>query len=61
MWWIHFGIWKNQYNIVKLKNKIKIKKYVYIYIIEEINSRISEAEEWTSDLEDRMVEMTTGV
>ena len=23
---IHFDIWKNQYNIVKLKNKIKLKK-----------------------------------
>ena len=21
-WWIHFDIWQNQYNIVKLKNKI---------------------------------------
>ena len=26
--------------------------------LEGINSRISEAEEWTSELEDRMVEMT---
>ena len=25
MWWIHFDIWQNQYNIVKL-NKIKLKK-----------------------------------
>ena len=25
-WRIHFDIWKNQYNIVKLKNKIKFKK-----------------------------------
>ena len=24
--WIHFDIWQNQYNIVKLKNKIKKKK-----------------------------------
>ena len=23
---IHFDIWQNQYNIVKLKNKIKFKK-----------------------------------
>ena len=21
LWWIHFDIWQNQYNIVKLKNK----------------------------------------
>ena len=24
LWWIHFDIWQNQYNIVKLKNKIKL-------------------------------------
>ena len=23
---IHFNIWQNQYNIVKFKNKIKLKK-----------------------------------
>jgi len=23
LWWIHIDIWQNQYNIVKLKNKIK--------------------------------------
>ena len=22
-WWIHYDIWQNLYNIVKLKNKIK--------------------------------------
>ena len=27
MWQIHVDIWQNQYNIVKLKNKIK-KNYV---------------------------------
>ena len=26
LWWIHFHIWQNQYNIVKFKNKIKLKK-----------------------------------
>ena len=26
LWRIHFDIWQNQYNIVKLKNKIKFKK-----------------------------------
>ena len=26
LWQIHFDIWQNQYNIVKLKNKIKFKK-----------------------------------
>ena len=24
LWWIHFDVWQNQYNIVKLKNKIKL-------------------------------------
>ena len=28
LWWIHFDIWQNQYNIVKLKNKIKFKKKI---------------------------------
>ena len=26
LWRIHFDIWQNQYNIVKLKNKITLKK-----------------------------------
>ena len=26
LWRIHFDMWQNQYNIVKLKNKIKFKK-----------------------------------
>ena len=26
LWWIHVDIWQNQYNIVKLKNKIKWKR-----------------------------------
>ena len=26
LWWIHFDIWQNEYNIVKLKNKIILKK-----------------------------------
>ena len=26
LWGIHVDIWQNQYNIVKLKNKIKLKK-----------------------------------
>ena len=29
LWQIHFDIWPNQYNIVKL-NKIKLKKYIYV-------------------------------
>ena len=41
LWWIHVDIWQNQYNIVKLKNKIKYKKmirpdkYKYIYRVLE--------------------------
>ena len=27
LWWIHFNIWQNQYNIVKFKDKIKKNKY----------------------------------
>ena len=26
LWRIYFDIWQNQYNIVKFKNKIKLKK-----------------------------------
>ena len=26
LWRIHFDMWQNQYNIVKFKNKIKLKK-----------------------------------
>ena len=26
LWWIHFDIRQNQYNIVKFKNKIKLQK-----------------------------------
>ena len=28
-WWIHVDIWQNQYNIVKFKNKKKIKKKTF--------------------------------
>ena len=26
LWRIHFNIWQNQYNIVKIKNKIKLEE-----------------------------------
>ena len=26
LWQIHFDVWQNQYNIVKFKNKIQLKK-----------------------------------
>ena len=28
LWPIHFDVWQNQYNIVKFKNKIKLKKKI---------------------------------
>ena len=28
LWWTHVDIWQNQYNIVKLKNKIKTEKKI---------------------------------
>ena len=31
LWRIHFDTWQNQYNIVKFKNKIKLKKIKNIY------------------------------
>ena len=30
LWQIHVDIWQNQYNIVKLKNKIKLKKILNV-------------------------------
>jgi len=30
LWRIHFYIWQNSYNIVKFKNKIKLKKKIFI-------------------------------
>ena len=32
LWRIRFDIWQNQYNIVKLKNKIKKKKHDYAVV-----------------------------
>ena len=37
LWRIHVDIWQNQYNIVKLKNKIKLnlkkKKFCYLIVL----------------------------
>ena len=37
LWQIHVDIWQNQYNIVKLKNKIKLnlkkKKFCYLIVL----------------------------
>jgi len=29
LWWVHFDIWQNQYNIVKLKEKKRKSRYLY--------------------------------
>ena len=35
LWWIHVDIWQNQYNIVKLKNKIKNKNKEKLCVIKK--------------------------
>ena len=35
LWWIHFDIWQNQYDIVKFKNKINKKKSRIAIIISD--------------------------
>ena len=37
LWWIHVDIWQNQYNIVKLKNKIKIKPLLHALLDSLLN------------------------
>ena len=44
LWRIHFDIWQNQYNIVKLKNKIKFKKKEKQFFLNE--ARTVEATEY---------------
>ena len=43
LWWIHFDIWQNQYNIVKLKNKINkiLKKIITPLLSTNTTSNIS--------------------
>ena len=36
LWWIHFDIWQNQYNIVKFKNKIKKESWLLNYYVVHI-------------------------
>ena len=38
LWQIHVDIWQNKYNIVKLKNKIKIKKQTKILHAKSLQS-----------------------
>ena len=40
LWWIHVDIRQNQYNIVKLKNKIKKKKSDMVLVINYNGKRI---------------------
>ena len=41
LWRIHFDIWQNQYNIVKFKNKIKLKKIsIWVKIFSTKNVKI---------------------
>ena len=40
LWQIHFDIWQNQYNIVKLKNKIKFKKLLLVKTVTYVNIRV---------------------
>ena len=50
------------FNLEELKSKQTIKNNTINEIknsLEGINSRITEAEEWISDLEDKIVEITT--
>ena len=39
LWRIHFDIWQNQYNIVKFKNKIKLKKKFVIKFFQNLKLR----------------------
>ena len=43
LWRIHVDIWQNQYNIVKFKNKIKLKKKEYHTIAEQRKSELNPA------------------
>ena len=43
LWQIHFDIWQNQYNIVKLKNKIK-KNFFWLWLVESIDAEPANTE-----------------
>ena len=45
LWQIHVDIWQNQYNIVKFKNKIKLKKKIPHH--KEINFILIRATKWS--------------
>ena len=37
LWRIHFGVWRNQCNVVKFKSEIKFKKIIIIKIFKNKN------------------------
>ena len=41
LWRIHFDLWQNQYNIVKLKHKIKFKKRILVLRLLKTNLETS--------------------
>jgi len=51
LWWIHFDIWQNQHNIVKLNNKINLKKrkkkfkIMMITVFTKLGSRMNKLSE----------------
>ena len=53
-------LWQINYNLEELKNKHTNNTMTEIKnTLERINSRISEAEEWISELEGKMMEITS--
>ena len=38
LWRIHFDVWQNQYNIVKFKNKMKLKKKNFKFLFHFLNN-----------------------
>ena len=54
LWWIHFDIWQNKYNILKLKNKIKSKKIIITLKVNRLNAPTKRhiLAEWISKKQD---------
>ena len=47
LWWIHLDIWQNQYNIIKFKNKIKMKE-IYLEKKKETTMTNYSPTKWTN-------------
>ena len=55
LWWIHFDIWQNQYNIVKFKNKIKVEAVTdFIFLVSKITVDGDCSHEITRWLEEKL-------